>query len=86
MRTIENLWTQFDPRFSLLHYVSGYLLTRLKLNRTFRDIIVYNDDHVYPEYIVKAGHTGLFLLSAKPFFSCNHNHARYKADYGTTNT
>ncbi|CAK9042438.1 unnamed protein product [Durusdinium trenchii] len=27
---------------------------RLKLNRTFREIIVYNDDHVYPEYIVKA--------------------------------
>lgn len=26
---------------------------RLKLNRTFREIIVYNDDHVYPEYIVK---------------------------------
>lgn len=25
---------------------------RLKLNRTFREIVVYNDDHVYPEYIV----------------------------------
>lgn len=25
------------------------------MNRTFREIIVYNDDHVYPEYIVKAG-------------------------------
>ena len=27
---------------------------RLKLNKTFREIIVFNDDHVYPEYIVKA--------------------------------
>jgi len=26
---------------------------RLKLNKTFREIIVYNDDHVYPEFIVK---------------------------------
>lgn len=26
---------------------------RLKLNRTFREIVVYNDDHCYPEYIVK---------------------------------
>eukprot|EP00440_Ansanella_granifera_P018715 gb/GFBE01020333.1/.p1 GENE.gb/GFBE01020333.1/~~gb/GFBE01020333.1/.p1 ORF type:complete len:570 (+),score=160.36 gb/GFBE01020333.1/:1-1710(+) len=26
---------------------------RLKLNRTFREIVVYNDDHVYPEYVVK---------------------------------
>ncbi|CAJ1351214.1 unnamed protein product [Effrenium voratum] len=26
---------------------------RLKLNKTFREIIVFNDDHVYPEYIVK---------------------------------
>ncbi|OLP75827.1 hypothetical protein AK812_SmicGene44315, partial [Symbiodinium microadriaticum] len=26
---------------------------RLKLNKTFREIIVYNDDHVYPELIVK---------------------------------
>jgi len=26
---------------------------RLKTNGTFREIIVYNDDHVYPEYIVK---------------------------------
>lgn len=26
---------------------------RLKTNGTFREIIVFNDDHVYPEYIVK---------------------------------
>merc|ERR1719329_164270 len=26
---------------------------RLKRNGTFREIIVYNDDHVYPEYIVR---------------------------------
>mmetsp|Transcript_13814 Transcript_13814/g.30447 ORF Transcript_13814/g.30447 Transcript_13814/m.30447 type:complete len:706 (+) Transcript_13814:86-2203(+) len=26
---------------------------RLKINGTFREIIVYNDDHVYPEYIVR---------------------------------
>jgi Ca2+-binding EF-hand superfamily protein len=26
---------------------------RLKLNGTFREIVVFNDDHVYPEYIIK---------------------------------
>lgn len=26
---------------------------RLKINGTFREIVVYHDDHVYPEYIVK---------------------------------
>mmetsp|Transcript_14336 Transcript_14336/g.32601 ORF Transcript_14336/g.32601 Transcript_14336/m.32601 type:complete len:552 (-) Transcript_14336:223-1878(-) len=26
---------------------------RLKINGTFREIVVYSDDHVYPEYVVK---------------------------------
>eukprot|EP00439_Symbiodinium_sp_Y106_P069516 s464_g11.t5 len=37
---------------------------RLKLNKTFREIIVYNDDHVYPEFIVKEHDCELDVLQS----------------------
>ena len=52
-------------------WVDNSPLDRLKLNRTFREIIVYNDDHVYPEYIVKADFFDMLIEDVLPVAQTN---------------
>ena len=62
----DHVWSQVQSRAMVSFREDIFFWhPRLKLNRTFREIIVYNDDHVYPEYIVKASHARLFCTRQK---------------------